>query len=87
MRLGEAYMKKEESEYAEQVRQRQEKQFFRRAAELGFEVKRIEPLAVEAGAVDEPVTPEESAAVLAALETEVMEAEASEVWEAESLGE
>ncbi len=47
MRYGVAYVKREESAYAEQVRQRQEKQLHRRAKELGFEVKRITPPEVE----------------------------------------
>jgi hypothetical protein len=42
MRHGVAYMKQEEEAYAEQVRARLEKQFQRRAKELGFEVKKIE---------------------------------------------
>ena len=42
MRGGVAYMKQTEEAYAEQVRQRQEKQFLRRARELGYEVKKIE---------------------------------------------
>lgn len=43
MRHGIAYMKKEEAAYAEQVRQRLEKQLHRRARELGYELKKIEP--------------------------------------------
>ncbi len=44
MRYGVAYMKREESAYAEQVRQRLEKQLRRRAKELGFEmVRKAEP--------------------------------------------
>ena len=43
MRHGVAYMKQEEAAYAEQVRARLEKQLQRRAKELGFEVKKIEP--------------------------------------------
>ena len=42
MRHGEAYMKQTEAAYAEQVRERLEKQLRRRARELGFEVKEIE---------------------------------------------
>ena len=42
MRYGLAYMKKTEEEYAQQVRERQEKQLHRRAKELGYEVKKIE---------------------------------------------
>ena len=41
MRHGIAYMKKEESAYAEQVRERLEKQLQRRAKELGYELKPI----------------------------------------------
>ena len=47
MRFGEAYMKRTEQEYAEQVRERLEKQLRRRAKELGYELKKVEP-AVEA---------------------------------------
>jgi hypothetical protein len=36
----------EEAAYAEQVRERLEKQLHRRARELGYELKRIEPAAV-----------------------------------------
>jgi transposase len=43
MRHGIAYMKKEEAAYAEQVRERLEKQLHRRARELGYEIKKIEP--------------------------------------------
>ncbi len=43
MRYGVAYVKREEAAYAEQVRERQEKQLHRRAKELGFEVTRIAP--------------------------------------------
>lgn len=42
MRHGVAYVKQEEAAYAEQVRARLEKQFQRRAKELGYEVKKIE---------------------------------------------
>ncbi len=38
MRFGVEYMKRDEEAYAEQVRDRQEKQLHRRAKELGFEV-------------------------------------------------
>jgi hypothetical protein len=41
MRHGMAYMKKEEAAYAEQVRERLEKQLRRRAQELGYELKPI----------------------------------------------
>ena len=41
MRYGIAYMKNEEAAYAEQVRERLEKQLHRRAKELGYELKRI----------------------------------------------
>ena len=47
MRYGAAYMKREEAAYAEEVRERQEKQLYRRAKELGFEVTRIEPPEIE----------------------------------------
>jgi hypothetical protein len=41
MRFGEAYVKQTEQEYAEQVRQRLEKQLERRARELGYELKKM----------------------------------------------
>jgi transposase len=47
MRQGESYMRKEEAAYAEQVRQRLEKQFFRRARELGYQVKKVEEVTSE----------------------------------------
>jgi transposase len=43
VRYGLAYVKQTESAYAEQVRQRLERQLQRRALELGYELKRIEP--------------------------------------------
>jgi transposase len=43
MRYGEAYVKQTEEAYADQVRERLEKQLFRRARELGYELKKIEP--------------------------------------------
>jgi transposase len=49
MRHGMAYMRQEEATYAEQVRERLEKQLHRRARELGYELKKIEPAT--------PVTP------------------------------
>ena len=42
MRYGEAYVKRTEEAYAEEVRERLEKQLRRRAKEMGFEVKRLE---------------------------------------------
>ena len=42
IRHGVAYMKREEAAYAEQVRERLEKQWQRRAHELGFELKKID---------------------------------------------
>jgi transposase len=47
MRYGVAYMKKDEAAYAEQVRDRLEKQFHRRARELGFTVVKIQRPAAE----------------------------------------
>ena len=47
VRYGAAYVKETEAAYAEQVRARLEKQLQRRARELGFEVKKIEPAAAE----------------------------------------
>ena len=43
VRYGLAYVKQEEAAYAEQVRQRLEKQLRRRARELGYELTKIEP--------------------------------------------
>ena len=45
MRYGVAYAKREESQYADEVRHRTERAFHRRAKELGYEVKRIEAAA------------------------------------------
>ena len=42
MRFGAAYAKREESQYADEVKQKLEKSFHRRAKELGYEVKKIE---------------------------------------------
>ena len=42
MRFGEAYVKQTEQVYAEQVRERLEKQLARRAREVGFELKKVE---------------------------------------------
>jgi hypothetical protein len=44
MRGGVAYLKQTEAAYAEQVRERREKQFLRRAKELGYEVTKIPPV-------------------------------------------
>jgi hypothetical protein len=58
MRYGVAYMRRKEAAFAEQVRERQEKQLLRRAKELGFEVKRIAPPEVEPSpGVEVPSTP------------------------------
>jgi len=46
MRYGMAYVKQTEAAYAEQVRDRLEKQLRRRAQELGFELKKLEPAAL-----------------------------------------
>jgi hypothetical protein len=43
LRYGVAYMQQAEAAYAEQVRQRQEKQLQRRAKELGYALRRLEP--------------------------------------------
>jgi transposase len=43
VRYGEAYVRQTEEAYAEQVRERLEKHLHRRAAELGYELKKIEP--------------------------------------------
>ncbi len=52
VRFGIAYVKETEAKYAEQTRQRLEKQLRRRARELGYELKPIEPPVVPA--VEEP---------------------------------
>jgi hypothetical protein len=41
LRYGEAYVRQTEAAYAEQVRERLEKQLHRRAAELGYELKKV----------------------------------------------
>jgi len=43
MRYGETYVRQTEEAYMEQVRQRLEKHLHRRARELGYELKKIEP--------------------------------------------
>jgi transposase len=43
VRYGAAYVRKTEDEYAEQVRARVERAFHRRAKELGYEVRKVEP--------------------------------------------
>src|SRR6266567_7078166 len=53
MRYGLGYVKQTEGAYAEQVRERLEKQLRRRAKELGFTVSRVEPAA---SAAAEPTT-------------------------------
>jgi hypothetical protein len=45
VRYGMAYVKQTEAAYAEQVRDRLEKQLRRRARELGFELHKVEPVA------------------------------------------
>ena len=50
MRFGVAYAKKEEAQYADEVRGRTERAFHRRAKELGYEVRKA-----EAPAAEEPV--------------------------------
>ena len=45
MRYGWAYVQQTEAVYAEQVRERQERQLQRRARELGYEVKKVEAAA------------------------------------------
>jgi hypothetical protein len=45
MRYGVAYLQQTGAAYAEQVRQRLQKQLQRRAKELGYELKRIEATA------------------------------------------
>jgi hypothetical protein len=51
IRYGVAYMRQTEEAYAAQVRDRLEKQLHRRAKELGYELKKIEP-ALETVIVD-----------------------------------
>ncbi|MGL6073931.1 MAG: hypothetical protein ACRC8S_07205 [Fimbriiglobus sp.] len=53
VRHGMAYVKQTEAAYAEQVRDRLERQLHRRAKELGYEVKKIELPDVT---TEEPVT-------------------------------
>lgn len=48
MRYGLTYVKQQEEEYAEQVHERLVKQLHRRAKELGYEVKKVEPAAQQA---------------------------------------
>ena len=43
MRHGMGYVKQTEQVYVEQTRQKMEKQFHRRAKELGYEVRKLEP--------------------------------------------
>jgi transposase len=50
VRYGAAYVKKSEDEFAAQVRGRVERAFHRRAKELGYEVRKVEPPAEPAGA-------------------------------------
>ena len=45
LRYGVAYMKQEEAAFAEQVRQRQEKQLHRRAKALGYTLTKLAPAA------------------------------------------
>jgi transposase len=54
LRYGVAYMKQEEAAYAEQVRQRQERQLQRRAKELGYALTKLAPAAE--GPPDPPST-------------------------------
>ncbi len=58
MRYGVAYMKRDEEAYAEQVREKLEKQFRRRAKELGYEVTKIEVPSADAelAASDTPLS-------------------------------
>ena len=42
MRYGVEYPKKSEEEYAEQQRDRQERQLYRRARELGYKLEKME---------------------------------------------
>src|SRR5437764_1862837 len=49
LRYGVAYVRETEAAYAEQVRERLEKQLRRRARELGYELKKIEATVEESG--------------------------------------
>ena len=48
VRHGMAYVQQTEAAYAEQVRERLEKQLHRRARELGYELKKVESPSAEA---------------------------------------
>ena len=50
VRYGAAYVRRTEDAYAEQVRERQEKQLKRRAKELGYELTKVDPPAPEVAA-------------------------------------
>jgi transposase len=54
LRYGVAYSKQEEAAYAEQVRQRQEKQLQRRAQELGYTLTKLVPAAEVPAATPSP---------------------------------
>ncbi|HEX4612749.1 MAG TPA: hypothetical protein VH092_31430 [Urbifossiella sp.] len=54
VRYGATYVKQTEEAYAEQVRGRVEKSFHRRAKELGYEVKKVEPPAPSGAATEVP---------------------------------
>jgi transposase len=43
MRYGAGYVKQTEAAFAEQIRGRVERSFHRRAKELGYEVRKVEP--------------------------------------------
>ena len=55
MRHGEAYVREQEEAYAAEVRERQEKQFRRRARELGYVMTKVEAEA-DPTASEVPVT-------------------------------
>jgi transposase len=55
VRDGAAYVKKTEDEYAAQVRHRVERAFHRRAKELGYEVRKVEPVE-PSGLAEAPLT-------------------------------
>lgn len=54
MRHGEAYVKEEEAAYAQEVRERQEKQLHRRARELGYELTKVAASSAETAATAVP---------------------------------
>jgi hypothetical protein len=56
MKFGEVYVQADEAKYAEEMKERQERQFLRRARELGYEVTKIEAVQEAAAPSVEPET-------------------------------